>query len=104
MQREEFLFIGFPRYLRELVDLLNFFKKRGLRTITLTDSPFSPLQGEINLYTPAESSLFVAFHCAPLILINAILNELSLMEKDKTLNALNRFEALAEAKGYFHKE
>ena len=98
------LFIGFPRYLRELIDLLDFSKEKDLRTIILTDSPFSPLQGEINLYTPAESSLFVAFHCAPLILINAILNELSLMEKDKTLNALNRFEALAEAKGYFHKE
>jgi hypothetical protein len=44
------LFIGFPRYLREIIDLLDFSKEKGLRTIILTDSPFSPLQGEINHY------------------------------------------------------
>lgn len=95
--------IGFPRYLKELVDLLRFSKEKGVRTMTVTDSPFSPLAGDINLHVPAESLYFMAFHCAPLILINAILNELSLMDKEKIAEELSRFEKLAEAKGYFMK-
>ncbi|HSV93373.1 MAG TPA: MurR/RpiR family transcriptional regulator [Desulfobacterales bacterium] len=93
--------IGFPRYVRDLIDLLAFVRARGLRTITLTDNPVSPLHGDIHLSTPAESSSFVAFHCAPLILINHLLHELSLVDKKQTLAALNRFESLAEERRYF---
>lgn len=94
--------IGFPRYLRELVELLDFAKERGIRTLTVTDSPFSALRGDISLYAPAESATFVAAHGAPLILINGLLHEVSALDKTRTLNALNRFEAVAESKGYFH--
>jgi len=93
--------IGFPRYLRELIDILNFSKNKGIKSITITDSPLSPLRGDINLYTPAESISFMAFHCAPLVLINAIVNELSLLDKEHTSKALNRFEILAENRKYF---
>jgi len=93
--------IGFPRYLRELIDILNFSKNKGIKSITITDSPLSPLRGDINLYTPAESISFMAFHCAPLVLINAIVNELSLLDKEHTSKALNRFEILAEKRKYF---
>ena len=56
----------------------------------------------MSLYAHAESASFVAFHCAPLILINTLLNEISLVDRDRTLNALIRFETLAEDDGYFH--
>ena len=68
--------IGFPRYLRELTALLDFAKARNLATLTITDSAFSPLQGQVSLYAPAESVSFVGFHCAPLVLINALLIQL----------------------------
>ncbi len=96
--------IGFPRYLQELVDLLGHARERKIKTVTITDSPFSPLQGDVSLYAPAESASFVAFHCAPMILINALLNALSLVDRERTLDALNRFEALADNEGYFHRE
>ena len=35
--------IGFPRYLQELVDLLGHARERKIKTVTITDSPFSPL-------------------------------------------------------------
>jgi len=95
--------IGFPRYLKAQVELLAFARTRKLATLAITDSPFSPLQGNVSLYAPAESASFVAFHAAPLILINALLHELSVADKKKTLDALARFEALAEAEGYFHQ-
>jgi len=95
--------INFPRYLVELVDIIKFSKERGIKTIAITDSSCSPINSDINLYTPAESISFIPFHCAPLVLIKAIINELSLLDKEKTLNTLNNFEKLAEDRGYFDK-
>jgi DNA-binding MurR/RpiR family transcriptional regulator len=95
--------IGFPRYLRELVRLLAFVRERGLQTLAITDSAFSPLTADVNLYVPAESASFIAFHCAPLVLVNALVHELSAADKGRTLEALNAFEAVAEAQAYFHK-
>ncbi|HET8722156.1 MAG TPA: MurR/RpiR family transcriptional regulator [Nitrospira sp.] len=96
------LIIGFPRYLQEQVDLLSFARDRAVRTVTITDSPFSPLQGDVSLYAPAESASFQAFHSAPLILINALLHEIARADEERTLSALRRFEALAEATGHFY--
>ncbi|CAN0398286.1 unnamed protein product, partial [Phaeothamnion confervicola] len=93
--------IGFPRYLRELVELLEFAKGRGIRTLAITDSPYSALRGDFNLHAPVESAAYVASHCAPLILINGLMHEVSLFDKARTLKALNRFEALADSKAYF---
>jgi DNA-binding MurR/RpiR family transcriptional regulator len=92
------IIIGFPRYLKDLVEILGFAKEKGIKTIAITDSPFSALVGEINLYTPAESISFMGFHCAPLVLINTIIHEFSLLDKESTLNALNSFERLAETR------
>ncbi len=96
--------IGFPRYLREQVKLLEFAKSRKLATLTITDSAFSPLRGRVSLFAPAESASFVAFHCAPLVLINALVHELSVADESQTLAALNRFEAVAESQDYFLKD
>ena len=95
--------IGYPRYLRELLDALEFAKAAKLATLAITDSAFSPLRGDASLYAPAESASFVAFHSAPLVLINALLHELSLGSRDTTLSALNRFEAVAEQRQFFQK-
>ncbi len=96
--------IGFPRYLREQVKLLEFAKSRKLATLTITDSAFSPLRGQVSLYAPAESASFVAFHCAPLVLINALVHELSVTDEKRSLAALDRFETIAESQQYFAKE
>ena len=93
--------IGFPRYVRELATVLEFAKHRALQTLTITDSSFSALRGDINLYSPAVSASFVASLCAPLTLINGLLHQLSLSDKARTLSALSTFEALADDKSYF---
>ena len=95
--------IGFPRYLHELVELLDFANERKLRTLAITDSAFSPLRGEVTLHAPAESASFVAFHAAPLILVNALVHELSVADGEKTLEALDGFEAVADSRRYFVK-
>jgi DNA-binding MurR/RpiR family transcriptional regulator len=96
--------IGFPRYLREQVKLLEFAKARRLSTLAITDSTFSPLRGDVTLHAPAESASFVAFHCAPLILLNALVHEVSVADSTRTLEALKDFETVADAQQYFVKE
>src|SRR5688572_28737557 len=95
--------VGFPRYLRELVEVLDFAKSANIATVAITDSAFSPLRGDVSLYAPAESASFVAFHAAPLVLINALLHELSVGNRDATLKALDRFEEVAEQRQFFQK-
>ncbi len=95
--------IGFPRYVNELFQFINFCKENKIKTLSITDSPFSPLISDINVYSPAESTSFIAFQCAPLLLINTIIIALSLKNKSATVESLNRFEKLAIAKSYFIK-
>jgi DNA-binding MurR/RpiR family transcriptional regulator len=93
--------IGFPRYLHALTGLLSLAEQRGVRRLVVTDSPFSALKGEIALYAPAESASFTAFHAAPLILLNALIEEVVALDRPAALRALQGFEAVAEAQGYF---
>lgn len=95
--------IGFPRYLKELSEILEFAKARNILTLSITDSFFSPLLGDLSLFCPAESVSFIAFHCSPMLLINALIDTLSHTDKDSTVKTLDRFEKLAEHKGYFVK-
>jgi DNA-binding MurR/RpiR family transcriptional regulator len=99
--RDVVLVIGFPRYLRALAALLDAAGSRGVRRIVVTDSPFSPLKGEVALHAPAESASFVAFHAAPLVLLNTLVEEVAATDRARALEALQGFEAVAEAGGYF---
>jgi DNA-binding MurR/RpiR family transcriptional regulator len=93
--------IGFPRYLNELGDLIQFSANSGKQTIVITDSPFSPFHGDITLFAPVESSSFIAFHSAPLILISTLMAEIANDCPERTLKALDHFEELAEGQDLF---
>jgi len=100
-RRDAVVVIGFPRYLRAKVRLLDLAGARGVTRIVVTDSPFSALKGEIGLHAPAESGSFVAYHAAPLVLLNALIEEVAATDREATLAALQAFEAVAEAQSYF---
>ncbi len=95
--------IGFPRYLSELGEIAAFATGNGKRLVVITDSPFSPFKGDLTLYAPVESSSFVAFHCAPLILMATLLSEIAAAEPERTLRALDHFEDLAQRHHLFNK-
>lgn len=96
--------IGFPRYLSRLVDISNYAHARGVRIVTVTDSPVTPFKADVRLSAPIASSTFFGFHCAPLILVNTLLETLMRNNEAATVKALQDFEALAERAGYFHVE
>jgi DNA-binding MurR/RpiR family transcriptional regulator len=87
--------------MRAKVALLELAEQRGARRIVVTDSPFSALKGDIGLHAPAESGSFVAFHAAPLVLLNALIEEVAATDRKGTLAALRDFEMVAEAQSYF---
>ena len=101
-RRDAVVVIGFPRYLRAKVALLELAGGRRVPRIVITDSPFSALKGEIGLHAPAESGSFIAYHAAPLVLLNALIEEVAATDREGTLAALQDFEAMAEAQSYFH--
>lgn len=96
--------IAFPRYLTSMVRLLKDAAARKVRVISVTGSEFSFIQGDINLYCPAKSTTFIANHCAPLILINALIHEVSLGDQQGSLAALEDFEKLAERNNFFTRQ
>ena len=85
-----------------LVKLADYARERGVRIIAITDSPLTPFKADVRLSAPVESASFISFHCAPLILINTLLEMLSRADEKATLKALRDFESLAERAGYFH--
>jgi len=93
--------IGFPRYLAELARIAKYTSDAGKRLVVITDSPFSPFRGDVTLYAPVVSSSFVAFHSAPLILIATLMSEIAADRPERTLDALDRFEKLAERQDLF---
>lgn len=95
------IIIGFPRYLKVLGDIIDFAAETGKRTVVITDSPFSPFRGDTTLFAPVESSSFIAFHSAPLILISTLMSEIANDRPERTLNALDCFEGLAERQDLF---
>lgn len=96
--------IAFPRYLDSMVRLLKNAAAKQIRAISITGSEFSFIQGDINLYCPAKNTTFIANHCAPMILINALIHEVSLGDQQGSLTALEDFEKLAEKNNFFTRQ
>ncbi len=46
------MLIGFPRYLARLVDISNYAHARGIKIITITDSPLTPFKADVRLSAP----------------------------------------------------
>lgn len=93
--------IAFPRYLNSMVRLLNNAKSKNIKILSITDSEFSLIQGDVNLYCQAKNTTFISNHCAPMILINALIHETSLCDQEGTLDALEKFESLTERNNFF---
>lgn len=89
---------GFARYPKETIKILNFFKKRNFRIISVTDSktsPLVPLSDKI-LIISSESLSFTDFFAGPICLINTIIIAISQLNKEDSLKRLNEFESIAK--------
>lgn len=98
--------IGFPRYPREILEVMDFAREERLFVAALTDSVLSPLAKRADLVLPVRAELvsFVDSYCAPLAVVTALLIQVSLKNRERTEALLGRFEALAARHRLFYAE
>jgi DNA-binding MurR/RpiR family transcriptional regulator len=96
--------IGFARYPRETVELVDFARHEGITVCAITDRALSPLsrRADLSLIIKADPVSFVDSHCAPAALIAALLVEYGMIAQARTEGMLERFERIVELRGLFH--
>lgn len=95
--------IAFPRYLSSMKHVMQNAKEKGVKVISITDSEFSLIRGDINLYCPVKTTTFLPNHCAPTILITNLVHEVSLCNQKRTIAVLKEHEILFERNKFFLK-
>jgi DNA-binding MurR/RpiR family transcriptional regulator len=98
--------IGFARYPRETVELVDFARHEHITAAAITDRVLSPLakRADLSLIIKANPVSFVDSHCAPSALIAALLVEYGMVAQAQTETMLRRFERIVELRGIFHSE
>ncbi|HAQ41814.1 MAG TPA: hypothetical protein DCM73_13955 [Clostridiales bacterium] len=97
------LAIGFARYPKETVRIVNFFKKHNFKIVSLTDNVMSALTplSDITFTIPCESVSITDFYATPISVINMIIILLSQIDKQGSISYLNKFEDIAKDYGFY---
>jgi DNA-binding MurR/RpiR family transcriptional regulator len=96
------VFIGFPRYSRELVEAAELAQRAGLSTIGITNNELSPLVPLCGLCLFAEIGevSFTDFYAAPIALLNALIAEVAARGRTGALRRLTALDDLAATRRY----
>ena len=97
------LAIGFARYPKETIRIVNFFKKHNFKIVSITDNVMSALAplSDIVFTIPCESVSVTDFYATPISVINIIIILLSQIDKEGSLSYLNKFEDIAKDYGFY---
>lgn len=89
---------SFPRYTRRTIEALEYAKKCGAETIAITDKIISPA-AQISDFILTSQINMISFnnsYVAPMSLINALVNALSLKDSAHVMDSLNKMEELLQ--------
>ena len=102
-ERDLLIALAFARYSAELVELLRYARRRGLRVLAITDAPISPVVpvAELTLFARGGRLDFVGSLAAPAALINCIVSEVGVRREERAIERLQMLEESAEASGAF---
>ncbi|HEX7124585.1 MAG TPA: MurR/RpiR family transcriptional regulator [Thermodesulfobacteriota bacterium] len=95
--------IAFARYPSDLVALVRYARRLGVRILAITDSPLSPILplAEVALFARASMLDFVGSLAAPAALINCVVSELGVRLGDRALERLQALEDVAAEIGTY---
>ena len=103
---EKDLLIGitFPRYTLQTVEIMEYAKKKGAKTASITDSVLSPLAqlADISIYANSNLNSFIDSFTAPLSLINALVTAVGIKKRGETLDSLAELEEIWEKYKVFY--
>lgn len=97
--------LGFSRYTKRTIDVLNYVRERGAKTLVITDhimSPLAPL-ADIQLFASVDINSFIDSFVAPLSIINALITAVTRSEQEKVKKRLEQLEGLWETFNVFHE-
>jgi DNA-binding MurR/RpiR family transcriptional regulator len=98
--------IGFPRYPRATIELMDLARREGLFVAAITDSVLSPLAKRADITIPVRIHVasFVDSFAAPQVLLALLLGLVSVRDQSRTEAGLRRFEETAVRRRLFHSE
>lgn len=97
--------ISFPRYSTNTVKAFKYASANNAKVIAITDSKSSPLAqyADISLFARSDMASFVDSLVAPLSLINALIVAVSIKNRDKVSQNLDRLENIWEEYEVYEK-
>lgn len=86
--------ISFKRYTREVFDIAEKVKKKGVYLIAITNSQLSPLGqlADLALIVKTEIPAYIESFTAPMSLLNALVTSIALQKRKAAVPALKRLE------------
>lgn len=98
--------ISFPRYSSETMELLSFARKRGAKTVAITDDYLSPIASEASyiLTVPTDFISFVDSLTPSISLVNAIVVALSLRKASEVERRLKELEEIWKDKKIYWQD
>lgn len=87
---------GFPRYCSRTVKVATLAKEQGTKVIALTDSGLSPFAklADTSLLAACKSTGFLDSYTAALSVVNALINEISHLEKERVKLNIEKMEVM----------
>jgi DNA-binding MurR/RpiR family transcriptional regulator len=97
-----FVFITFPRYSNELLDVATYGRRAQFPAIGVTNNELSPLGSLCDVVLCAEVTeiSFTDFYASPMALLNALIAEVAARLGKRALDRLNMLDDLAAEQGY----
>lgn len=96
--------IGFKRYSKETIHLMQHFSEYNSRIIAITDSPLSPLNkfADLSIKASVESNTFMDSYTAVMSLINALVSYISKLQEKKLKAKLSKIEDVYKTNSVFY--
>lgn len=87
---------GFPRYCSRTLKLATLAKEQGTKVIVFTDSELSPFAklADVSLLAASKSKGFLDSYTASLSVVNAIINEIAYVEKERVKAHIEKTEMM----------
>ncbi|NLP29946.1 MAG: MurR/RpiR family transcriptional regulator [Clostridiales bacterium] len=97
--------IGFKRYSKETVNLMQHFYNKKSKILAITDSPLSPLNNlaDLSLKAAVESDTFMDSYTAAMSLINALVAYISKIQEKTLKDKLSKLEEIYKHNSVFYK-
>ncbi|MGD9567852.1 MAG: MurR/RpiR family transcriptional regulator [Sedimentibacter sp.] len=98
--------ISYPRYSKITIDATKFIKERNAKIVAVTDTEASPVYNLADISLLAKSNIvsFVDSLVVPLCMINNLITNISLKEKDDIVEYYNKLEQLWDNHSIYQNE